>query len=224
MAELTARIEVPGTLISDYVLRRPENPRSLVILLHGYRLTGDFIYKQFSPGLPEDAVVLAPNGPYPVPDRKPDGSFRAGFSWYFFNPATPDRYFIDMENSIRLLEGMVNQLGLGDLPKTIVGYSQGGYLAPFVAARLSRVEQVVGVASEFLYEEMKGSLPHWPPSYRMDSIHGERDEVVSFESSKENHSRLSADGVRGEFKALKDVGHLIESAIRDAVRSAVRKQ
>src|SRR5690349_8872786 len=119
----TARAEIPGTLISDYVLRQVPEPRELILILHGYTLSGKFMYDRLIGVCPEHAVVLAPNAPFPIPERKPDGSFRAGFSWYFYNPAKDD-YFIDMRVSIELLTGLVRKLGLANLPIRIVGFSQ----------------------------------------------------------------------------------------------------
>jgi hypothetical protein len=88
----SGRLEVPGTLIADYILRAPEKPRELYLLLHGYALTARSIHDKLVGILPADSAVLAPNGPYPVPEKVEVG-YRVGFSWYFSDPFT-DEYLI----------------------------------------------------------------------------------------------------------------------------------
>jgi predicted esterase len=215
-----ARAQLPGTVISDYLLRKVDAPTELVLLLHGYQQTGKHLFEKLVDSCPPSAVVLAPNAPFPIPERKPDGSYRIGFSWYFYNPAIDD-YFIDMRISIDFLSSLVKELGFEALPKRIVGFSQGGYLAPFVAARLSEGRQVVGMGCELLGTEMK-EVGIWPPKFRMDAIHGELDEVVALAGAQRSHAQLIEQGVRGEFVTLTGVGHRITSEMRDALANSLR--
>ncbi|MGK5082119.1 hypothetical protein WDW37_02350 [Bdellovibrionota bacterium FG-1] len=218
-----SRMEVAGTLISDYVFHKPQGaPKQVIFLLHGYQQTGAYLFKKLEASFPENALVISPNGPFPVPTLKKDGSRRIGFSWYFYDFST-DSYFIDMKVSIELIEGFVQRLGLVDLPKRIVGFSQGGYLAPFVAARLQNVRQVVGVAAEFLGQELRESIElrepgaAWPPAFRVDAIHGEQDDVVKPGRSRQLHAEALEQGIQGEWVGLPGVGHKITTHVNQVL-------
>ena len=147
------RMKIPGYWIADYEERRPEGiPDQIILLLHGYSESGGGIFKKLEPLLPEKALVIAPNGPFPIPQRTPEG-YRMGYSWYFYNPAT-DEYVFDMDTGIRFLRGLLEQLKLPNLPVRLIGFSQGGYLAPFVARALPQAKQVIGIGCEFLADEL----------------------------------------------------------------------
>jgi predicted esterase len=199
----TGRLAVPGTIVSDYILRGPEGREpgegsELIVLLHGYSLTARSLFDWLAPVLPKGATIFAPNGPYPLPEKVEDG-YRVGFSWYFYS-YKEDAYLYDESNSASLIREGVERLGLAHLPKRVIGYSQGGYLSPMVAASLTGVKQVIGVACRF--EDVKGV-----PSYRMDAVHGEKDESVDFEPSLQAHRDLVSRGVRGEFFAEPSSSH-----------------
>jgi predicted esterase len=222
---ITARAQVPGTLISDYQYRAVEGARELILLLHGYTLSGQIMMERFAHCCPEDAAILAPNGPYPLPERQADGKYRVGFSWYFYNPAN-DTYFIDRRVAIELLEGMVRALGLAALPKRIVGFSQGGYLAPFAALGLGQVSQIVSVAAEYLPDDLDTALRArslgWPPGFRADSVHGSEDDIVSLKDSQEGHAGMLARGAKGQFVLLEGEGHRMSASVQRAVRNLLR--
>src|SRR5262249_30506365 len=153
----------PSFLFADFVLKQPVSAKRLLVLLHGYEESGSRIFEKLKDAMPEDAAVLAPNGPFPIP-RRSDGGYRMGFSWYFYDAST-DEYFIDMEIGVGFVTRLVEELGLSALPTTLIGFSQGGYIAPFVGQALRSVDRVMGLGSQFLKDEM--SLP---VSFRMDAI------------------------------------------------------
>lgn len=209
-----ARLEIPGTLISDYILESPAEAKELLILLHGYSLGGNSIHSWLKAVLPKDAAVFAPNAPYPIPERV-NGKYRVGFSWYFYDSST-DEYLIDEQNSIRLIVGAVEKLGLKGLPIRVIGYSQGGYLAPLVASALGSVKQVIGISCRFHEEEVKGV-----PEFRLDAVHGEKDDVVDFEPSRASHRALVARGARGEYFSDPEAGHRMSQAMIALVARAL---
>lgn len=224
-APIKARAEVPGTLISDYVMRGTPRARELVLFLHGFKLSGRIIYDKLADASPEDAAVLAPNAPFPLPERKEDGAYRVGFSWYFYDPAK-DEYFIDMRVAIELVTGLVRKLGFEELPKRVIGFSQGGYLAGLLALELKHVTQVVAVAASHLPEEIDEALRAqgraWPEDLRFDSLHGAKDDVVPIEEARKAHSLLEARGVPCRFVELADEGHRLSPALQAALRELLR--
>ena len=96
----TGRLNVPVELTADYVQREVGRPERLYLLLHGYLQTGQYIFDKLESHLPAGAAVVTPCGPYPIPEKKEDGSYKVGFPWYFYDTAT-DEYYIDI-NTVRL--------------------------------------------------------------------------------------------------------------------------
>lgn len=210
------RVQVPGYWIADYRLREVPRPRELILLLHGYTESGVNMVRRLEPVFSADAAVLAPNGPFPMP-RKTENGYKVGYAWYFYDPMK-DEYFIDMELGCQYLKGLIEKLGLADLPTRIVGFSQGGYLAPFFASRHGSVIQVIGVASQFLHEEIPQDLP-----FRLDTIMGADDDVVSPDVARISHESLVARGARGSFELVPGVGHLIDAQVQAVIGRKLRE-
>jgi predicted esterase len=204
------RTRVSSFLFADYFLQAPSDAKRLVILLHGYEQSGEKMMEKLKGIIPPDAAILAPNGPFPLP-RRTESGYRLGFSWYFWNPIT-DEYFIDMEIGVSFIRELVTELGLSHLPVTLIGFSQGGYLSPFIAEVLPQVDHVIGLGCEFLTDEIQ-----LPLKCRMDSVHGALDEVVSADGARKAHEALLKSGVTGEFRLLSETGHRIDSSMQAAV-------
>ncbi len=194
-------IEAP--LPMDAVVERPANASQVIVLLHGYTQSGALMAKKLRSALPADAAVFAPNAPFPVIDRK-ERTVRIGFSWYFYDGRS-DEYLVPPDTAIRFVQGGLEAHGLSLLPVTWIGYSQGGYLSLFCAARNPRTVEVVGLACEFLPDEVPGPIP-----FPVHGIHGAGDEIVSEASAREAHERLTARGVKGTFTSLPGSGHRID--------------
>jgi predicted esterase len=215
IAPAAARITFSSRTLFDYHLRSDSSPKRLFLLLHGYTETGKKIFNKIASVLPKDAAILAPNGPYPMPFKTPQG-YKVGCSWYFYDPASTE-YFIDMSVAVDFLENGLKQLGLLSIPKTIIGFSQGGYLAPIAGQKLGRVEQVIGIGCEYLTEE-------FPPGiqFPIDAIHGGKDEIVSPESAQVSHARLKEAGISGTFHLLPETPHAIDSAVLALIPKLIR--
>ncbi|MGK5087964.1 hypothetical protein WDW86_10430 [Bdellovibrionota bacterium FG-2] len=212
MITQSKRLTVQSPLTCDTFFRGTENPSHLFILLHGYMQSGKYIARQLESALPKDAEVLALNGPFPIP-RKSEEGLKLGYSWYFYNPKT-DELVIDMKTSIDFVINAIAALGFESLPKTLIGYSQGGYLAPFVGQKLSGVTRLIALNAEVLDDELAGPL-----EFRIDSIHGAKDEIVNPKIARERHARLKARGVQGEFVELPESGHEITEEMMSALRN-----
>jgi predicted esterase len=197
--EQNTRVSV--TLPADYLLRKPEAPRELVLLLHGYSQTGAKIFSKLESACPRDAAVLAVNGPFLTPIRT-DSGYSSGYSWYFYNPLT-DEYAVDMQTGVEYLAGLVAQLKLDALPLRVVGFSQGGYL---------------GIGCEFLRDEIDFDV-----AFRMDAIHGAQDEVVSAASAEAGFRRMQERGVRGEWHLLPGTGHRIDEKVQQIAAGLLLK-
>lgn len=226
--ETTNRISVPANLVFDYELRKAPNdaPRELIILLHGFAESGKRIYDKLISSLPETSAVLAPNGPFPMAIRMPEGSkelFKLVYSWYFYDPGKKE-YFIDMAIALQFLKSGIEKLGYKELPKRVIGFSQGGYLAPIAAQHLGKVTQVVGLACEYLSDEISMPLDA-PLDFRVDGIHGKRDETVSVASAKLSHeSLLKTRKADGRFCELPETTHKIDDEMRKMLKRIIDGQ
>ncbi len=193
-----SRKEAQATIPVDYFLVNPEG-KKLLVLLHGYEQSAEKIYSKVKSALPKDAAILVANGLYPVHQRK-DDHYEVGFAWYLYDDLT-DEYLFDQRPAASVMKSLIENLGFKGAPKILVGYSQGGYFAPFLAQELDNVNRLVGVSCHFLVDEIKS------PTYQIDGLHGENDEVVKAQDAKKAHGDLIKSGARGNFQILSGEGH-----------------
>jgi predicted esterase len=196
----------------------------IIFLLHGYGEEGSKIHHQLKSVLPTDALIVAPNGPFLIPERTETG-YRAGYSWYFYEPVS-DSYIVDMTAAVGVLKELHTKLdSKGELPVTIIGFSQGGYLAPFVGQTFGATTQgVIRINYKFLNDKLEAL-----PKFQMDLIQGEKDEVVNLEQVRGSFQKLQARGVRGGFHPVPELGHRIRPSALEVLsrvlgaRTAIRR-
>ena len=216
MFEKPERSRFEGPWVADYQWQRATGTASrLILMLHGYRQTGPYLLEAlrpaFSPELLKSCHLLAPNAPFPIPDTVKDPADRQrvglgkriGFAWYFRDSATGD-FYIDPGIPSRFLATLIQTLGLADLPKTVIGFSQGGYVSPYVIAGLSRVDQFVCISSHIPSEAFAPDRP-----LRIDTIHGDQDEVVPLAEARASVDDCVRRGRPAKLHVLPGVGHRI---------------
>jgi predicted esterase len=196
----------------NYRISKSSDPRRLILLLHGFREQGAVLFSRLRSCFREDDLLLAPDAPFPAVMQTAAGLYQ-GFSWYFFD-AESSTYLTPMEPAVRTLRALVERLQLSALPKWVVGYSQGGYLAPFIADRLERVERVVGLNCRFRDEALRAPL-----AYRLDGLHGALDETVDPERARRSHAALTLGEGAGEFHSIAGNGHEIGPAMKAELRA-----
>ena len=202
---------VSGWHSLHYQLQGDEQNNRLFILLHGYgQNSGDVM--TLASSLPKNSLILAPDGPFPLGKKK---MFKnpVNFAWYFYD-ATSDSFYIDYELPATLVATLVKDLNLIQLPTTIIGFSQGGYLAPFVGEMMKNVDHVVNISGRFRYEQLVQI------HFRIDSIHGKDDSIVDPCRVRASHEELIKRGAEGEFHLL-DGGHEINDEVKSCLESVV---
>jgi predicted esterase len=117
------RYELTALAVFDGVERPVPNPDQVVLLLHGLHERGLRIYRKLIKYLPDSALVLAPNAPYPLP-REKEGRTEYGFCWYFYDRATKS-YYINQKLATDWLVKFLESKNISHLPLTIIGFSQG---------------------------------------------------------------------------------------------------
>lgn len=187
--------------ISDGVVRRSTEAKEVILLLHGLSERGRRIYRKLFPYLPPEAIILAPNAPYPLPTVKTD-RMDYGYTWYFFDRFTRE-YYIPMDVAISSLLAILKIENPQNLPVTIIGFSQGGYLAPVLSRQIPLVKKVIGIGCEFKPNLVGANFTH--PLY---AIHGENDSIILPEEAQAHLENLEC-----QWHLIPETGHEINSLV-----------
>ena len=99
------------------------------------------------------------------------------------------------------------------MPLTIIGYSQGGYLAPFVGEKIPQTKHVIGVNCRFRFDKLPDKL-----NFKIDGIHGEQDENVDPLRAKESFGVLKDRGASGGFYIVEKEGHRLTLPFKEKIR------
>lgn len=185
------------------------------LLLHGWQQRGQVVLDKLRPYCPDHVRLVAPDAPFPVPHQGPDGR-RIGFGWYIFDPAT-QIYHVPMTNAVTMMRAFMAAVCPSARKVRVLGYSQGGYLAPFVAQELTNIVQVIGINCRFRDEALTDTLP-----FRLDAVHGEQDTLVDPSRSMQSHCQIIKNGTHGVFHPVADAGHGISRDIGEAVAALCR--
>ncbi len=194
----------------------PQTPEHLYILLHGYGESAQSMLQHFKPLINENKnTICVPNGPFPIPkyDRKcKPPRWKIIYAWYFFDSSN-QTYFINQDYAVSFLYELIIKLNLQKVPCTIIGFSQGGYLAPFVGNVINTCKRVIGINCEFKDKLLPKILP-----FELIGINGEDDLVVDPINAKKSHQKIINAGNKGNFQLLKNTGHDINSNILQAIK------
>lgn len=194
----------------DIYTNNAEDYEKVVLLLHGFQLNGHFMYKRFEKLLPKDTLVIAPNAPFVVPLKK-DNAWEPRYGWYFYDP-NKKSFYINYEPAALWLSELMQDLNNKFKPLTIIGYSQGGFIAPKVAELIKQTEKVIGINAIFRSERF---------SIRDDvtysQVHGTEDSIVSFGDARLEFNKIKATGANGDFFELKEDHFLNRNLVREAL-------
>jgi predicted esterase len=216
---LKQKVDLRVTLPVTYLFQEAQRPTNkTVLMLHGYQDTASGLFKRAF-GEEErhfDYNILVPNGLFPLPIKSGEG-FKEAFAWYFVDPSK-NLVLIPPEVAAENLLALIKQLSLEANTFHIVGFSQGGILAPFVARELSNVSGIIGVGTLFLpdlYDGLKNTLP-------VDAIHGADDEIITMASSQKGYQELKQVQPRpGEYYQFKGLTHTIDDAARAKLKELI---
>lgn len=174
--------------------------KRICVLLHGYLLDGEFMFQKLNSLFDQETLVLAPNGPFMIPQKKGE-EFFPKYGWYFFDPHK-QAFYINYEPAALYLKNILDRYNPDHKPVTLIGYSQGGYLTPKVAELVPEVNTVIGLACVFRNERF-----HYRSDVIYHQIHGDNDVVVEMNGALEEWAILKDKGNPGKFMELLDTGH-----------------
>lgn len=181
--------------VMDALIKSPEDPHEIILLLHGLNERGRRIYRKLLPHLPSNALIIAPNGPFPLPRYKEE-KLDFGYAWYFYDKFKKS-YVINQDLAKNWLKELVTLNNPNKLPVTIIGFSQGGYLAPLAGLIIPETKLVVGLGCEFRNNLLGEKTP-----FPLVGIHGEQDDIISSESSLHEFHLLKERGFKGEWHSV----------------------
>ncbi len=135
-----------------------------------------------------------------------------GHSWYFYDKLEK-RYFTTQDLAKYWLRDLIHLENPAKLPVTIIGFSQGGYLAPLVGLEIPETRLVVGLACEF-----RSNLLTALPCFPLVAVHGDADGVVSAEASRRELALLEERGLDVAFHPIPGTGHEISSPMARTIK------
>jgi predicted esterase len=196
---------------------KPERAWPLVIALHGMGHTEEVMQRKLAPLLDRPWMWVFPRGVYPFEMRTPD-KIRIGHAWYLYtgdqadlraSMAATTEYLIGLQDLVRK-----------DFPisETIVaGFSQGGYLAGYVAPQFpERFRGAACIGGRLKYEFMEDAPANARDKVALAQFHGDKDEGVSPTLAREAADKCRALGFRDvDFFNDPDAGHEISEPIVD---------
>lgn len=186
------------------------DPKQLVILLHGLGADGaDLIglAPHWADVLP-DAAFAAPNAPFPC-DMAP-----MGYQWFSVQDRSDEARLAAARAVAPTLNAFIDaelaRVGLGADRLALVGFSQGTMMSLYVAPRREpEIAAVVGYSGRLIAPELLADeAVSFPPVLL---IHGEVDDLVSFDSMAEAEKGLDAAGFGVQTLACPGLGHGIDN-------------
>lgn len=223
----SARFETDVT----WEVRVPDAPDgSVLVALHGMGQSAAQFADEALAVAPPATTLLVPEGPYPFEKRRPGaaGPPERGNAWYVWTGDSA-AFTESMEHVgrwlLRTLEVQLDAVprwvaardgasrpgfALDAARVALLGYSQGGYLAGFVALRNPRSFRALVVAAGRLKDEVLADAAPAAAAtgLRVLDVHGEHDEAVRPEPCRASAERLAALGVAVDFRTY-PCGHRV---------------
>ncbi len=211
------------------LLREPSPPLDralpLLVALHGQGMSAAGFLEALAL-LPEaERLLLVPEGPYPFEKRSPEG-IDVGHSWYIYRGDQAE-FRTELERSeaylVEMVTALAERVAVDRERVTLIGFSQGGYLAGFAALRRPDLFRGLVLAaarlkSEFLSEELaRGALP------TTLVLHSEEDTLLPWARAAPDIERLRAAGGDLEVFHYRGGHRFTEEALRAAGEWLARK-
>ncbi len=182
------------------------------LLLHGYGERASTMVRRFAPlfaRLPHIQFII-PNGFFPIPRLTEDG-IKEAYAWYFYDHSTRTT-LIPPETGVVLIQELLKKIQAENQPLRIIGFSQGGFLAPFIARKITQVVHTIGMScnhpKEFYPEKV---------NWKVDAIHGEKDGIILHHEAKKAYQELRDRGIKGSFHTLPDLGHDVDQEVLSVI-------
>lgn len=209
-------LKIPIEYEHEVYIHENINAKKLYVLLHGFSQTGEFIFKKLKDYLPGNSMIISPNGPFLYPISKND-QYIARYAWYFYDSKV-DNFYINYVPGANYVANIIKKFNSNNLPVVIIGYSQGGYLAPKLAEIDQNIESVIGMGCKFKLSRFK-----FNPNVSYHQIHAKDDEVVIYKYVLEEFERLKSLGNDGNFISLDNSTHRLDQNYLESLKNLLQK-
>ena len=213
------KTEIPGVERTDIDMQlptsfvhRPKEEAPVLVLLHGYADSGPSFLRRIAASLDDQFEILAPNGLFPLP-QKTGNEWKEAYAWYFYDPAK-DRALIPPEVAVSGAIKLIEKLRLGDRPKILCGFSQGGFLLPKLATCLENLQHLVVIGSGYPpedYAKIGRAIP-------VTGLHGEDDDIIPIAQARQQFEALSFQQKRG-FHPVPSMDHVLDDKGRAKLKT-----
>jgi predicted esterase len=214
MSDQKSSFATSYNITSEYWCRAPKQPKSVYLLLHGFSQRGENIFKKLEAILPVDAIVISPNAPFPSPVKIKE-EYKEAYAWYFFL-SKEKRFVIHPTEAVKALQNLLVSLHLQDLPIHIIGFSQGGYMGPWMVKHLPQIKSVISIAADYpnhYYEDLR--------DYKFTIVHGIDDTVAPIQEVRTKVKGLQQKGRKLTFLEVPATGHEINDAVIEKIKTLV---
>lgn len=107
---------------------------------------------------------------------------------------------------------LLRKLNPDHLPVTIIGFSQGGFLAPLLAYHDPDIKHVIGIGC--IYRERFFTRS---PHFTLDAIHGEADTIVVAENALKEIEKLKQKDIHVNWHSVPELKHEINHDVASII-------
>lgn len=190
----------------------PDDVDQVILLLHGYGLTGESIFRRLAKPLSSafpKSYIIAPDAPYISKD------YPEGFDWIRFDGDWTPEHIIQKLCGAEVflnsfINGLLGRFNLKEQQLVIIGFSQGARVAMHLALRCRpHCKAMIGFSGGVSQLHwLKDNIPYaFPESLSICLIHGEADDVVPIEQHREAMELLAARKIHAESYIIPKLKH-----------------
>tara|TARA_R110002072_G_scaffold64203_3_gene159521 strand:- start:131259 stop:131915 length:657 start_codon:yes stop_codon:yes gene_type:complete len=211
--------ETPLNLELHYKEAAEDSSEKLYVFLHGYSQDMTFLYNYFNKDCKKkNKHAIFIQAPFPLvgrfpldttPDKK---KLFNGYAWYFYD-AQSDEYIIPVTTPASWIKNFLHNKFPHKKDITLVGYSQGGYLSPFIAQEVEAVKHIIGINCSFRYDLLSTfSCP------RVDQLQGVADVIVTPELAQQRyHDFQKKYSFSGSFQMVENETHKLTTSLKNII-------
>ena len=184
-ATSTFHLECPYTLVLPEGYRR-DRAWPLVIALHGMGQYEALMQRAMSPLFDRPWMWLFPRGVYPFEMRQPE-KIRIGYAWYLYTgdqDALRESFRVSDQHLMNLQDVVRKEHPVSET--AVIGFSQGGYLAGYVAPQHpERFKAAGSIGGRIKHEFLEDAPETARKGVALAQFHGGKDANVKPELARE---------------------------------------
>lgn len=209
------RIHLPLLTPIDYITSGDlSSAKRVYLLLHGFNERAKNAVRRWQESLPEGACYIAPDAPYPLPEKR-EGFWRIGHAWYFYD-SFKEEYYITPVVSAQILASLTQKL-CPDAKITVIGFSQGAYLAPYLPIETNQCDQVI-LMNGLIRSDMVSRVSD--VSYEV--FNATKDPYVDFQKSRKHTEAFAKESNQVNFHTIESDSHEVTDEHLQLLRRIIR--